>query len=105
MRLTSGNFKYNLNNVQKQFEFVLTAILKCYKMMLVDYESIEKNENIIRNRLWKDYLNDNQKRELLGINQFIFKAENSEVGKTYKETGRHDIQIINPLEFCNNTDA
>jgi len=105
MSLTSGNFRYNQINAKKQFELILSAILKSHQMMLNDYEKIERNENSIRNRLWKDYLNNNQNRELLKINQYIFKAENSEVGDNYKETGRHDIQIINPIEFCRNTNA
>ncbi len=98
-------FKPKHTTRQKEFEFILTAILKSHQMMLIDYKHIEKNENIIRNRLWKDYLNNNQNREILKISHYIFKAENSEVGENYKETGRHDIQVINPIEFCKNTAA
>lgn len=105
MSLTSRNFKYNRVGVKKRFEFILTQISECYKLMLTDYNIIENDENTIRNRLWKDYLNKNEIRTKLKLNQYIFHSESPNVDDEYKETGRHDIQVYNPIEFCKNTDA
>jgi hypothetical protein len=73
--------------------------------MLTDYDIIENDENTIRNRLWKDYLNNNEIRTKLKLNQYIFHSESPNVDDEYKETGKHDIQVYNPIEFCKNTNA
>jgi len=103
--MNAGAFKPKQKTKRKEFELILEAIAKSHQMMLADYDGMENDENRIRNRLWKDYLNDNQKRQELGIVNYIFKTENPEIGDDYRETGRHDIQIMLPTEYTRNTDA
>ncbi len=73
--------------------------------MLEDNKPLENHENLIRNHLYKDYLNNNSVRENLGLLDYIFHIENPFVDNEYKESGRNDIQVYNIFKFSENTDA
>lgn len=89
---------------KKEFEFILTAIMKSYKMMLLDYESIENDENIIRNRLYDDYLNNQTVVEKLNLQPYFFDIEVPQNTK-YKTTAFSDIKVYSLLERANNRQA
>jgi len=105
MTLNAGIFKSAPFAAQKEFEHILTQITACYKCMLIDYTTIENNENKIRNRLWKDYLNHNQIIEHLNIQHWFFDIEHPEVDNNYNETGRSDIKIYHQIERMRNRQA
>ena len=45
-----NNPKYISFYIDENFEFILTQIYSCYKMMLKNYSFIENNENKIKNK-------------------------------------------------------
>jgi len=73
--------------------------------MLEDNKLLENKEGIIRNHLYKDFLNNNTARENLGLLDYAFHIENPSVDKEYKESGRSDIQVYNIFKYSENTDA
>lgn len=89
-----NNPRYIKYYIDENFEFILSQIYLCYKKMLTDYDSIENNENKIKNRLYKDYLDNQTIREELGLNNFLFKTETGFIDGKYNETGYTDIEII-----------
>lgn len=89
-----NNPQYIKTYIDRNFEFILTQIYKCYKMMLEDYDTVENNENKLKNRLYRDYLNNQRVRNLLGLNNFIFKTETALIDGNYNERGYSDIEVI-----------
>jgi len=89
-----NNPKYVKYYIDSNFEFILTQMYKCYQKMLVDYDSVENNENKIKNRLYKDYLNNQNVRDELGLNQYLFKTETGMIDDDYNEKGYSDIEVI-----------
>ena len=81
--------------IDRNFEFILIQIYQCYQRMLKDYPFIENNENKIRNRLCKDYLNNQIIVDELKLNNFAFEIESGIVDDNYKEIGYADIKVIN----------
>jgi hypothetical protein len=73
--------------------------------MLVDYDFIENNENKIKNKLYKDYLNNQNIREELGLNQYLFKTETGMIDENYNEKGYSDIEVIDLEGSFKSTDA
>jgi hypothetical protein len=100
-----NNPKYITYYIDENFEFILTQIHKCYKKMLVDYDFIENNENKIKNRLYKDYLDNQSIRDELGLNDFLFKTETASIDKDYNEKGYSDIEIIDLIGSKKSTKA
>lgn len=43
-----NNPQYIKTYIDRNFEFILTQIYKCYKMMLEDYDTVENNENKLK---------------------------------------------------------
>lgn len=100
----------NLGTIQsfylkKDFEFVMSKIYECYLMMLDKYQIIENNENKIRNRLYKDFLNPVKVKEKLGLNNWIFHPEIPEINDEYHEYGRTDIKFYTPSEYLKDENA
>lgn len=89
-----NNPAYIKGYIKENLHFILTQIFECYKRMLVDYEYVENNENKIKNRLYRDYLNNQEVRNELGLNNFIFKTETGFVDENYDEVGYSDFEII-----------
>jgi len=90
---------------QKQFEFILAQITRCYFMMLGKYKTIENNEILIRNRFYKDFLENNKILEYLGLNYFFFDIESPEIDDSYQEKGRADIKVYNASERMHDRNA
>ncbi|AYZ10679.1 hypothetical protein EGY05_01340 [Chryseobacterium arthrosphaerae] len=89
-----NNPKYIKLYIDENFEFILSQIYECFKKMKKDYVSIENNENKIKNRLYKDYLDNQNIRNELGLNDFLFKTEIGFIDENYNEKGYSDIEII-----------
>lgn len=77
--------KYTAYYIDSNFEFILTQMYRCYQKMLVDYDWVENNENKIKNRLYKDYLNNQSIIDELGLNNFLFKTETAFIDDNYDE--------------------
>ncbi|MBN1294082.1 MAG: hypothetical protein JXB48_19760 [Candidatus Latescibacteria bacterium] len=103
--LSADIFSKSAFHYKKQFEFILKQLTACYYSMLNDYQTIENNENTIRNRLNKDYLNNNQVIEKLGLIEFFFDIESPEINDLYEEEGRTDIKIYNVNERMHDKSA
>ncbi len=99
--IDAGIFKPKQSTKKKEFEFILSAILKSYKMMLVDYKTIENNENIIRNRLYDDYLNNHTIVENLNLLPYFFDIEVPK-NTNYKTTAFSDIKVYSAVERLKN---
>lgn len=105
-KLDASNFIYLEFYQDNIFEFILTQIYSCYNKMLNDYSSIENNENLIRNGLHKNYLENNQIREELQLTPYLFDTE----VELYNEDndsvkGRTDIKVYNAIERTKNTNS
>jgi len=100
--INAGVFKSKQTAARKEFEFILSQICNCYQLMLVDYEVIENDENKIRNRLVKDYLDNQIIVEKLNLQPYFFDIEVPQIDKVYDETGRSDIKIYNAIERLKN---
>ena len=94
-------FKPKQSTKKKEFEFILSAIIKSHKMMLVDYETIENDENTIRNRLYDDYLNNQIIVDKLELNPYFFDIE-VPINTNYKTTAFSDIKVYSAVERLKN---
>ncbi len=83
---------------EKEFENILTGITTCYKMMIKDTVKVPNDENRIRDILRKDYLNNRQIRDSIGLtDNYIFDREVPEEN----DLGRVDIKISTHNTFKN----
>ena len=87
------NFKKGKSLYESTFLKLLGKITQCHKLLMSDNEEIENHENILRNCLLKDYLNNNQVRKGLGIKIFHFEAESAFIDSNYRESGYFDIKV------------
>lgn len=97
--------KYISYYIDENFEFILAQIYLCYQKMLIDYDFIENNENKIKNRLYKDYLNNQEIRNALGLNEYLFKTETAFIDEDYNENGYSDIEVIDLRGSLASTEA
>lgn len=100
-----NNPKFITFYIDDNFEFILTQIYNCYEKMLLKYEFIENNEDKIKNRLFKDYLDNQNIRNELGLNEFLFKTETAFVDENYDEKGYTDIEVIDLIGSKKSTQA
>ena len=100
-----NNPKYIAYYIDENFEFILSQIHKCYEKMLVDYDFVENNENKIKNRLYRDYLDNQIIRDELGLNDFLFKTETASIDENYNEKGYSDIEVIDLIGSKKSTKA
>ncbi|WP_114939634.1 hypothetical protein [Mucilaginibacter endophyticus] len=86
-----------------EFNQIMDFVLQCYHLMLKKYQGkqIENNENKIRNRLYKDFLNSNQTRQLIDIFPCRFECECAEIDTQYKEIGYTDIKVLTTISLSN----
>jgi hypothetical protein len=91
--------------LDREFEFILSGVYKCYQRMLVDYSTIENNENKIRNRLYKDYLKSSSVRTELGLENYIFHPEVPEIDENYDESARTDVIVYNAVNYAKDETA
>ena len=95
----------NLNSVTGhyhfEFQILLSKIVECYKIMLIDNVKVPRNsENKIRDSLLLDYLNNNKMREKVNLTKYLFNREVPEDNTK----GRTDIKVQTQKSF-NDTSA
>jgi hypothetical protein len=100
-----NNPKYVTYYIDENFEFILTQIHNCYRKMLVKYDFIENNENKIKNRLYRDFLNNQSIIDELKLNGYRFKTETGFVDENYNEVGYSDIEIIDLIGSLKNIES
>jgi len=88
--LDATNFSGSIPFYDMNFEDILSKITVCYHKMIVDYSTIENDENAIRDILLLNYLKNDKIREEIGlINLYNFEREVQEDDSE----GRTDIKI------------
>lgn len=103
--LDASVFSKNSLYLDREFEFILSGVFKCYQKMLIDYTEIENNENKIRNRLYKDYLKSSTVRKAIGLESYIFHPEVPEIDENYDESARTDIIVYNAINYVKDESA
>ena len=78
-------------NTTFRFKELMLNIYKCYELMIEDNQLVPNLENNIRDMLLYEYLNNNEIRQKLNIDKFLFDPEVPE--KISKNSGRTDIKI------------
>lgn len=88
--LDATNFSGSIPFYDVNFEDILSKITDCYHKMIVDYSTIENDENKIRDVLLLQYLKNDEIREEVGlIDLYNFERE---IQEDHSE-GRTDIKI------------
>lgn len=100
-----NNPKYITYYIDENFEFILTQIQNCYRKMLIEYDFIENNENKIKNRLYRDYLDKQSIIDDLKLNGYRFKTEAAFVDEDYNEKGYSDIEVIDLIGSLKNINS
>ena len=72
-----------------EFEKILSKITICYQLMIDNGTSLPNDENLIRDRILHDYLNNNEIRRKHSLTDFLFDKEVPEKNTN----GRTDIKI------------
>ena len=88
--LDASNFKGSVPFYDANFEYIMHKISLCYSMIANSKITLPKNENLMRDVLVNDYLNNNLIKEKLKLNYFF----NPEVPE--KNIKRPDIKIQSP---------
>lgn len=88
--LNASNFKGSVPFYDANFEYIMHKISVCYSMIVDSKIPLPKDENLIRDVLVNDYLNNNLIKEKLQLNYFF----NPEVPE--KNIKRPDIKIQSP---------
>lgn len=82
----------------KEFKNILTKIVMCYEMMCNDCvtqkRTLPNNENQLRDILHYEYLNLNQIRAKIKLNQYLFVPEVPEDHRKDNTRGRADLRVI-----------
>lgn len=88
--LDASNFKGSVPFYDANFEYIMHKISVCYSMIVDSKIPLPKDENLIRDVIVNDYLNNNQIKEKFQLN-YIFNTEVPE-----KNIKRPDIKIQSP---------
>lgn len=93
--------KYKLNGVffNAEFEELLSKVIACYNLMIIDNVTMPNNENSIRDVLLIHYLKNNKIRKQVGLFDYIFDREVPED----TTVGRTDIKIQTSNTFVDTT--
>lgn len=98
-KLNASGFLFKDKVCTLEFEFLLSKIVCCYKMMIASNKQIPLNdENGIRDILLLGYLKNPDVKKELNLNNYLFDRETSENNSSEK-VGRVDIRImpVNPF--------
>jgi hypothetical protein len=87
--LNASGFIYNGVFYNAEFEGILSKIIICYDLMLIDKVSLSNDENSIRDVLLINYLKDNAIRKKTSLTDYLFDREVPED----RSIGRTDIKI------------
>jgi hypothetical protein len=96
--LKASVFQYKEESYECEFEHILRGITCCCKMMTADGGFVPPNdENLIRDKLLKEYLKNNEIRNRTQLTGYLFDREVPEDNTT----GRTDIKVQTPNTFLN----
>lgn len=98
--LNASGYAYNNTFYNTEFELVLSKVITCYQLIANSGAKIENDENLIRDHLYLNYLNDNTIRREIGLKDYYFDREIQED----RTNGRTDIRILSSYSF-EDTDA
>lgn len=85
--------KFEFNYIERDLEFILSAIYFCYIKIVASNKRILKSENDIRDVfISDDYLNNHLVKQELGILEYLFDKE------IQTKDGRIDIRVLNMVE-------
>src|SRR5437588_387897 len=87
--LDASQYEYDGIFFNAEFEEILSKVIACYHLMLTDNVSLTNDENLIRDVLLINYLNNNQVRRQIGLTDYLFDREVPED----TTIGRTDIKI------------
>lgn len=87
--LNASDFEYNGVFYNAEFVDILSKIIACYKLMLIDNVSLCNDENRIRDVLLINYLKNNNVRKKIELTDYLFDREVPED----RSIGRTDIKI------------
>ena len=60
--LNASRYEYNISFFNAEFENILSKVIECYNLMLIDNVKLNNDENEIRDVLYLNYLNNNSIR-------------------------------------------
>jgi len=92
--LNASGYGYNAINYTTEFQRVLRGVFECYTKMLKDNILVPNDENEIRDKLFFNYLDNNNIRKQIGLLEYLFVREGLE-----KTGGRADIQVKTTQTF------
>lgn len=98
--LNASSFEYSLLYYNEEFEKVLSKIIICYQLMKIENVTLPNDENLIRDCLYLNYLNNNHIRNKIELKEYYFDRETLED----RTNGRVDLRVITPYSF-EDTDA
>lgn len=93
--MNASGYEYNSIFYNSELEEILSKVIACYKLMLEDKVILSNNENLIRDMLYLNYLNDNSVRNRIQLKNYYFDREVLEDGTN----GRTDIRVLSPYSF------
>lgn len=98
--LNAYGYKYNSTFYNAEFELVLSKVITCYQLMVDAGVALNNDENLIRDHLYLNYLNNNKVRKEIELMDYYFDREIQED----RTNGRTDIRILSSYSF-EDTDA
>jgi hypothetical protein len=93
--INAEGFIHNAKTYTEEFRYLLVGIVSCYNMMIKDNIKVLNDENEIRDRILRDYLNNDDIRKSIELTEFAFNPEVQE--KDSKGNVDIKIEIKNPL--------
>lgn len=87
--LNASGYTFVKDDYQNEFEKILSKIITCYRLMLVNSVTLSNDENSIRDVLLINYLKNNSIRNKIGLTDYLFDREVPEDATI----GRTDIKI------------
>lgn len=98
--LNASGYTYNSTFYNAEFELVLSKVITCYQLMVDAGAALNNDENLIRDHLYLNYLNNNKVRKEIELKDYYFDREIQED----RTNGRTDIRILSSYSF-EDTDA
>jgi hypothetical protein len=88
---------YDYKNIfrNREFEYVMSKIIDCYRLMIGDAVPVANDENKIRDELYLNYLNNDAIRKSIDLQRYFFDRETIED----RTSGRTDIRVLTHHSF------
>jgi len=96
--LNASGYEHSSTYYHSEFERILSGIIACYYVMLLEKVCVTNNENSIRDKILYNYLKKNNYKRQLELTDYLFDPELPE------NKGRIDIRVM-PINPFINDDA